>query len=105
MAAKFKGHANKLTTAKLFSLDPPKLKVFYSFIFREDDKRPVPTMHFPAAGMPVPQSSTPVMHIELSSVDISNGYVVADTTRFPLRLGLPFCLVFLVIMQMRQILK
>ncbi len=49
------------------------LKHFYSSSFREDDERPVPTLSFPTVVMPVPQFLTPVVHRELSSLDISKG--------------------------------
>ncbi len=39
----------------------------YSSIFREDDERPAPTL---PVVMPLPQFSTLVEHIELSSLDI-----------------------------------
>ncbi len=47
------------------------LKNFYSSIFREDDARPTPTLPVSIVVMPVPQFSIPVVHRELSSLDIS----------------------------------
>ncbi len=49
------------------------LKNFYSFIFREDYARPTPTLPVPTVVMPVPQFSIPVVHRELSSLDMSKG--------------------------------
>ncbi len=48
-------------------------KNFHSFIFREDDGRPTPTLPVPTVVMPVPQFSFTVVHRELSSLDISKG--------------------------------
>ncbi len=39
----------------------------------EDDARPTPTLPVPTVVMPVPQFSIPVVHRELSSLDISQG--------------------------------
>ncbi len=49
------------------------LKNFYSSIFREDYARPTPPLPVPTVVMPVPQFSIPVVHRELSSLDISKG--------------------------------
>ncbi len=45
------------------------LKEFYSFIFREGDESTATSL--PTVVKPVPQFSTPVVHRELSSLDIS----------------------------------
>ncbi len=47
------------------------MKNFYSSIFREDYARTTPTLPVPTVVMPVPQFSIPVVHRELSSLDIS----------------------------------
>ncbi len=50
------------------------LKDFYSSVFRE----PTPTLPVPSVVMPVPQFSIPVVHRELSSLDISKGAGLDD---------------------------
>ncbi len=57
------------------------LKNFYSFIFREGDARPTPTLLFPTVVMPVLQFSIPVVQRELSSLDISKGAGPDDIPR------------------------
>ncbi len=49
------------------------LKSIYSSIFREDYARPTPNLPVLTVVMPVPQFSIPVVHRELSSLDISKG--------------------------------
>ncbi len=55
---------NKDETIFTPSAQAELLKNFYSFLFREDYARPAPTL-------PVPHFSIPVVHRELSSLDIS----------------------------------
>ncbi len=54
-------------------LQADSLKNFYSSIFREDDARPTPTLPVPTVVMPEPQFSIPIVHRQLSSLDISKG--------------------------------
>ncbi len=55
------------------------LKNFYSSIFREDYARSTPTLPVPTAVMPMPQFLVPVVHRELSSLNISKGAGPDDT--------------------------
>ncbi len=55
------------------SVQAELLKNFYSSYFREEDARPTPALPVPTVVMPVSQFSIPVVHRELSSLDISKG--------------------------------